>query len=270
MEKLKLENEITEEPLTQEQAIDLQVEASNNAEGNLPFINCELCKNRGYIYFKSNYNGLFVLKSKACECKKKRDMLQKAQDNGLGQYIDKRMKDFEAWNETAKTIKAKGIEFCKNHSDDQCWFMIIGQSGCGKTLMGSIICNHLLLNKNKNVLYTTWTDLMTKVKLQNMAQETKSSLNILSAVKEAEVLFLDECLKEYTPTEIRYLSEIINYRYTNNLKTIITSEFMMKDLLQIEESVFGRIFEKCDYGKELIEVKKDMKNNYRLKELTKQ
>lgn len=269
MNKLKFDAVATEKPLTQEETIDLQVEKANTQEGQEPFINCEQCKNKGYIYYKSEYNGLFVMKTKPCSCKKKRDMLKKAYENGLGQYLDKRMKDYEAWNEASKGIKEKAIDYCTNHADDENWFMITGQSGCGKTLICSIICNYLLLNKNREVLYTTWTDLMTKIKLQNMAQETHDSLNILNSIKQADVLFLDETLKEYTPAEIRYLSEIINYRYTNNLKTIITSEYTISDLLQIEESVFGRIFEKCNYGKELIEIKKDIKNNFRLKGILK-
>lgn len=269
MEKANIQN-FDKPMITPEERFKMfeEIAENQNAEvGDLKFVDCPKCKNKGFIYSVNKYNGIISTIAKVCECMKIRKCLYKAEKNGLGQYIDKKMKDFETWNECSELIKNKGVEFCKEHAEDNAWFLIAGQSGCGKTLMCSIICNHLLLNLKKDVLYITWTDLATKIKLQIMSQKANESLDNLEEIKKAEVLFIDEFLKNYTQAELRYLIEIINYRYTNNLKTLITTEYEIIELLNIEESVFGRVFEKCLNGKMVIEIKKDVKKNYRLKEL---
>lgn len=57
----------------------------------------------------------------------------------------------------------------------------------------------------------------------------------------------------------------INYRYANNLKTIISSERMISELLEIDEATFGRVVEKC--GKYLVNIVKDKSKNHRLQTL---
>ena len=87
----------------------------------------------------------------------------------------------------------------------------------------------------------------------------------LEEIKNVEVLFLDEVLKKYNETDLKYIIEIINYRYNNNLKTVISSERNLNELLDIDEATFGRVVEKS--GEYLLDIKKDRNKNYRLKGL---
>ena len=98
-----------------------------------------------------------------------------------------------------------------------------------------------------------------------MSDNSNDVSNYLDDIKQVEVLYIDELLKKYNDTDLKYIIEIINYRYTNNLKTIISSERTIDELLEIDEATFGRVIEKAD--KFIINIPKDKKKNYRLKNL---
>jgi DNA replication protein DnaC len=143
--------------------------------------------------------------------------------------------------------------------------MACGQSGCGKTLLCSIIANTLLVRSGRSVMYIIWTDFIGTVKRDMMGERTDNVSDTMETVKNVEVLFIDEAIKKYNETDLKYLIEIINYRYANNLKTIITCERLMTDLIDIDEATFGRAIEKCEGF--MINIPKDRRKNYRLRGL---
>lgn len=261
-----------EEPVTlsEEEFSNQQAQAYNNITGHLnekDGVECEKCKNKGYIMiskFNEMYNG-YTEVMRECECMKRRKIIMKANLSGLGEYLNYRAKDFEVKEEWQKKNKNLMIDFCKNHAEDNTWFAALGTSGCGKTMLCSIIANHLLFNMKANVLYITWMDFIGKLKRDMMGDNSNVVSSYLEDIKNIDVLFIDELLKKYNDTDLKYIIEIINYRYTNNLKTIITSERMLDDLLDIDEATFSRMVEKCNGF--MINEAKDRKKNYRLKNI---
>lgn len=252
--------------LTPEEYAEIQVGWYNESQGNLnekDEIDCPICRNKGFIQFVKNKD----IWSKSCECMKRREQIARAKRSGLGEYLTTSSKDYIAEEPWQKEIKGKLIEFCKEHDEDNVWFMIIGQVGSGKTLIGSVIANHLLKNKNREVQYTIWTDFISKLKMDMMGDNTNQVSEYLEQIKKVDVLFLDEVLKKYNETDLKYLIEIINYRYTNSLKTIITSEKLLDELLNIDEATFSRVIEKSEQF--CIEIPRDRSKNYRLKNILK-
>ena len=122
-----------------------------------------------------------------------------------------------------------------------------------------------MYEEQRAVYYVTWTDFISRLKRDVMGDRTNKVSEYLEEIKKVDVLFLDELVKKYNETDLKYLIEIINYRYTNNLKTIITSERVLDDLLDIDEATFGRAVEKCEGY--LINIPKDRNKNYRLRAL---
>lgn len=245
----------------------LQEEADrfNEKQGDLEGYDCSLCKNKGYI-LKPVYEKMYddyVPVMATCECMKKRETIRKANNSGLGEYIKKRFDDYIATEDWQKSIKAKALEYVKSDNDN--WFVMLGQSGSGKTLISCIIANYLLLVKNQEVLYITWTDFISKLKRDMMNDHSSDVSDYLEKIKNAEVLFIDELLKKHNETDLKYIIEIINHRYTNNLQTIISSERTIGELLDIDEATFGRVIEKAD--KYIINIPKDRKKNYRLRNI---
>ena len=251
--------------MSNKQRLEELAKSYNEKKGSLKFFDCPKCNNKGYIQivkFSEFYNDYtdFMIE---CECMIKRKTMAKAQKSGLGDYLTKRFDDYIASDEWQANIKAKAIDYCR--SDNKQWFITLGQSGAGKTLISTIIANYLLLKKDKTVIYITWTDFISKLKRDIMGDNSNEVSNYLDDIKQVEVLYIDELLKKYNDTDLKYIIEIINYRYTNNLTTIISSERTIDELLEIDEATFGRVIEKAE--KYIINIPKDKKKNYRLKNL---
>ena len=246
--------------------LEMKVKWFNESVGTLnefDGIDCDKCKNKGVISYIKESNGKKFEYSQECSCVKKRKVYLKAKESGLGEFLNKRSKDYLATNEWQKQNKQLLVNFCMNENDTNTWFIALGQSGSGKTLLCSIIANHFLFNQNKEVIYITWTDFISKLKRDMMGDSTKEVSNYLDEIKNAEVLFIDELLKKYNETDLKYIIEIINYRYTNDLKTIITSERNIDNLLDIDEATFGRVLEKAKGF--VIDIARDRSKNYRLR-----
>ena len=260
-----IDNKTPKPMMTNKERMEMRAKAYNETEGDLKYVDCPKCKNKGYIQavkFNGFYNDYIEVMTE-CECMSKRKLMYKAQNSGLGDYLNKRFNDYTIEADWQKNIKTKAIEYCK--SENKYWFVTLGQSGAGKTLISSIIANYLLLKQEKTVLYITWTDFISKLKRDMMSDNTNDVSNYLDEIKNVEVLYIDELLKKFNETDLKYIIEIINYRYTNDLKTIISSEKTIDELLDIDEATFGRVIEKAD--RFIINIPKDKKKNYRLRNL---
>ena len=240
----------------------LDIESYNEKEGNMDLIDgihCDVCKNKGWI--KVEVDG--YVKMRQCACIGRRQSCMEARNSGLGQYLSKDQGDYIVTEEWQQNCFNKMQSFIQQHGNDNVWFMALGQSGCGKTLICSIIANYLLFVAKRKVMYITWTDFIGKLKRDVMGDKTNEVSAYLDKVKKVDVLFIDEMLKKWNDTDLKYLIEIINYRYSNDLKTLITSENLIDKLIDIDEATFGRAIEKCEGFS--INIPKDRKKNYRLK-----
>ena len=247
--------------LTEQEYYQLQADFYNKQEGHLDELDCPICKNKGKVLtvkFVEKYQNYTEVMCE-CECMKKRKIIKRAKDSGLGEYIHKRIEDYVAETEWQKAIKNKATEYIKANDDK--WFVMLGQSGSGKTLICCIIANYLLAKRT--VMYITWTDFISKLKRDMMGDNTNEVTTYLDSIKKVDVLFIDELLKKYNETDLKYIIEIINYRYTNNLKTIITSERLLDELLEIDEATFSRMVEMSE--KYITAIGRDKAKNYRLR-----
>ena len=245
-------------PVSEQEMIDkLNAEA-----GTLKHIDCPICKNKGFVYHLGE-NG--VVGSKLCSCNSKREVIKRIKKSGLEtlmkDYTFDTYQDTEEWQ---KKIKAKA----KAYLDDNYkkWFYIGGQVGSGKTF----ICTALtveLINRGKEAVYMLWRDEVVPLKANvNNFPEYDGRM---SELKNAEVLYIDDFFKtekgkEPTQADVNIAFELLNYRYNNHdLITIISSERLVEDILQIDEAVGCRIFERAkDYN---LSIKPDMNKNMRMR-----
>ena len=258
--------EVSDKPMSDEEFRQFTVDCYNESAGDLDKedgIQCVICNNKGWVQvINESYTPL-----RHCQCWERRERFKKAKQSGLGKYLKKTVDDYETldveWRERCKRMVEGYLE---RHSHDNVWFMACGQNGSGKTLLGSIIANTLLTKKGRDVTYAVWTDFIGEVKRDMMGEKTNEVSSRMKEVKTADVLFLDEVFKEFNVTDKRYLAEIINYRYTNDLKTIITSEKLLTELLDIDEATFGRAVELC--AGFMINIPRDRKKDWRLRTLS--
>jgi DNA replication protein DnaC len=63
--------------------------------------------------------------------------------------------------------------------------------------------------------------------------------------------------------KLNIIFEILNYRYLNHLPIIVSTEFTVKILLEMDEAIGSRIYETCKNY--IVEIDKGAENNYRLR-----
>ena len=241
-------------PVNRLRNLEISNAKRKNAElgklNELDGIECDICKNKGFIYCVPEDSDTMVRKN--CECKKQRDIFWNKEKSGLGHLKDKRLNEFKVNNDIQKAMRAMAVEYLTldKYQDIKPWLFIGGQSGSGKTHIASAICNELL-NRGYVVKYVVWTDFMDKVK-QEFKRRDDDILGILQSCKECEVLFIDDLFKARTTEfDIQKAFELINARYSQQRITVVTTELNDQQLYSIDSAIMGRIIEKCyvDKGK---------------------
>ena len=173
--------------------------------------------------------------------------------------------NFEVWNEATERAKDTAVAYYNDfqmvRNSRRNSILFCGQVGSGKTHLSVALAINFLQKKIK-VVYMPYRDVITKIK-QNML-DSEYYRKIISKYQICEVLLIDDLFKgKLSESDINIVFEIINYRYLNFLPIIVSSEFNINRLLSFDEGVGSRIYEMCkDY---VVEIEKDMNNNYRLK-----
>ena len=248
-----------------------KVDGLNNTPGNRNEVdgyNCKLCKNKGYIIkVAEREDGSFYQICTECKCEEIRRSIMRMKRSGLKDIIkDYTFDKFEETEPWQKAVKAAAMDYSKNPEG---WFFLGGQSGSGKTHLCTAICREFLLS-GKQVVYMLWRDDVVKIK--GAVTDSEEYSNLIDKYKKATVLYIDDLFKtgkapdggplKITGADINVAFEIINYRYNNPaLLTIISSELSEDELIDIDEAIGGRIFERA----KTITIAKDRKRNYRIK-----
>jgi len=261
--------ELTFEQMSQDEYEQWQVDQLNKTPGHLnerDGYDCAECMNRGEFYKIVKKNGLSYRTAYDCKCAPTRRSIMRAKCSGIKDIMSISFAKWIATEEWQKTVKQAAQDFAKA---PQGWFFIGGQSGCGKTHLCTAICRELLLS-GQEVQYMQWRDAVMKLKVRDLTLEQRESL--INGFKKAKVLYIDDLFKtgknldgsEQRPTsaDVNIAFEILNYRYNNpEMVTIISSEFTAIEILDIDEAIGGRLYERSAP----LNIRKDKAKNYRLR-----
>lgn len=261
----------TFEKMTPREYEQFKVDGLNETEGNRHLedgYNCKHCKNKGYVFkVVDSEDGRFHQVCAPCKCEDIRRSILRMKKSGLKDiikdYTFDKFEDVEPWQ---KAIKEAAMNYAHNPEG---WFFLGGQSGSGKTHLCTAICREFLL-AGKRVVYMLWRDDIVKIKGALVDSEEYGSL--IDRFKKADVLYIDDLFKtgktadntvqKPTGADINVAFEIINYRYNNPaLLTIISSELSEDELLDIDEAIGGRIYERA----KSITIGKSRDRNYRIR-----
>lgn len=267
----------------QRKTLEMRVKDFNKKPGDFhkdTGYHCPLCNDRGVTagVFDSA-DGWPRFGCIPCKCEKTRNVLLKMRRSGLGSIIrDKTFNLFRDDTDWRKALKLGAVKYTQKvlnskTDDTKGWFFTGGQPGSGKSHIGSAICRELLL-KQFGVYYMVWPTESKQIHgLAKSDDGHREREKLLDAIKTAEVLYIDDLFKpirergqkvEPTPADIKLAFEIINERYTNpQLATVISSEWHMSELLEIDEATASRIFEMA--GDFVFNIANDPSRNYRLR-----
>ena len=237
-----------------------QADRENAEEGNLKGIDCRKCKNRGHISVVKNDELVWQM----CSCMRARKSLERIEKSGLKTAIEElRFDNFittEKWQENMLTLAKDYVE-----NGEKKWLFLGGNSGSGKSHLCTAVCGELL-KREKAVRYMMWRD--ESAKLKAVVNDSAEYSRLIGELKEIEVLYIDDFLKvqrgqQPTPADINLAFEILNYRYSNKLQTIISSEKTLDDILSLDDAVGGRIYELAKgFG---MSIAYDKNKNFRLR-----
>ena len=238
----------------------MQVDAMNDVVGKLGGYDCPDCKNKGFVYFVRDGNTI----CRMCKCADIRDSINRVSKSGLSdmlsQYTFSRYDVQEPWQ---LTVKKLAMSFVNDNEGK--WLFVGGQVGSGKTHICTAVVGELI-NQHKSARYMLWRD--DAVKLKACVNDDVGYAKIMNPLKTADVLYIDDMFKtkqnaQPTPADVNIAFELLNYRYCNpRLVTIISCELSVMDMIDIDEAVGSRIYQRTkDY---CIEITKDKLKNYRL------
>lgn len=239
-----------------------QAETYNSESGKLAGYDCEKCMNRGY--FMVILDGFQTLKP--CECQIIRKSLQIIKKSGLSDLLDEYTFDkFETNTTWQRNIKEAGLRFIDDTYGN--WFFAGGQVGSGKSHICTAIVNDLMLRGNE-ALYMRWRDDVVSLK-KSLVSDGTDYADEINRFKSVKVLYIDDFFKSEkgkppTTADINLAFELLNHRYINkDLVTIISSEKFINELLEIDEAIGSRIYQRSK--KYCVEVYSDKTKNIRLK-----
>ena len=153
--------------------------------------------------------------------------------------LNKHTRDFIVTNPIQAAMKNTAARWYDMNANSGLapWLFLCGQSGSGKSLLGSI-CANAVMDKGKALYYIRWSHLVDNVRMGHQ--------ELLDQCRDVPVLFLDDLYKgQPTPFEIKLAADLIDYRYTNGLQTLITTERDQNELLdEIDEATTTRIIER--------------------------
>lgn len=222
-------------------------------------IQCSKCKNKGVIYYLDDLTNEMMVKD--CSCMFERNIQRELKKNGLNvDFKNKTFDNFKTNKSYQKRIKEKAIDYVNNHNNIK-WFTILGQSGMGKTHISTAISNELIKQGKKFKYMPFAADITTIINgMRNFNPEiNKRAEQLLNDYKKIEVLYIDDFLKIKV---YDYIFDLIDYRYKNNLITIISSELTLPELYHYDQAIGGRIMEKSENY--MITHDLDDKVNYRI------
>lgn len=262
---------ITSKQMSEKDWEQFKVDDWNKTAGNRneeDGYNCKTCLNKGTIAKLVDLGGGRYSHCFAdCQCVETRKSIMRMKRSGLKDiikdYTFDKFIDTEPWQ---KAVKAAAMEYAKQPEG---WFFLGGQSGAGKTHLCTAICRAFLL-EGKQVRYMLWRDDIVKIK--GAVTDSVEYSKAIDRYKRVDVLYIDDLFKtgkaadnsvqKPTAADINVAFEIINYRYNNpSLLTIISSELTEDELMDIDEAIGGRIYERA----KSISIAKNRDRNYRIK-----
>ena len=231
---------------------------------------CKLCLNRGNTMgFKVDSNGGIYEYVTPCRCMEIRQSIWRLRQSGLEKSIkENTFKRFEATEPWQKAMLDMANRYLSEGVKAGRWLYMGGQPGCGKTHICTAVAGRLLYERP--LLYVVWPQISKRLKaIVNDAENYEKEMSRLQTV---DVLYIDDMLKPVTnehgevtqPSgpDKKLAFDLINYRYVNKLPTIISSEWHIADLSDMDEATGSRIAERSDGF--CLDISRDRHRNHRL------
>ncbi len=231
--------------------LDKQVEQLKDRNLYLQQQLAELLKNNGYpadyldsIYTCELCHDTGIAADGRCKCFK--DLLKQIASKNLSESISSGVCGFDEFDLTLypeqpspslgglspREIMTQNFNFCKDYAEDfhlPCGSVFMsGGTGLGKTHL-SVAIAQKVIDKGYSVVYGSAPDILRKIENEHFDRD--SSDDVLSVIKECDLLVFDDLGSEFdTPFYISTICEIINSRLNFGRPSIISTNLSSADI----------------------------------------
>lgn len=230
-----------------DKAIDLSsLTVANSFSTGEKTYKCAVCQDRGIVMVSPDTCAI-------CQCQEQRKLERLMKSSQITPaFRAKTFANFTLQNRPQTIINM--FKCAKDYADsfadiqqlENNWLVFLGEVGSGKTHLSMAVANALLA-KPVPVLYFPHVEGIKEL-LKYFQQKSEANIHDrVDKIKNAEVLIWDDLFKgREKPTDwvLELVFEVINYRYLNLLPTIINSERIDYQLLEIDKAIGSRILER--------------------------
>lgn len=226
-------------------ASNVRADTLNKVPGSLNLtdgVNCPDCLNRGYVAVVGEDGNLFT---RECSCMVRRRNLNRVKKSDLSDLLQRYTLD--TWTER-EPWQGNLADMVRGYATNPSgWFFLAGRPGTGKTHLCTALCG-LLMERGLDTRYVLWRDLSVRAKA--IVNDEAAYRTLVEPLKRVKVLYIDDLFKagrgqEPTAGDVNLAFEILNNRYNGDgLFTILSSEWTIERLLDIDEGVGSRIYER--------------------------
>ena len=240
--------ELEENTMTRKDVIDQWNESESETN------DCPICKGKGSIRTIDSFETEWL---EWCECRQKKQAQANARESGIQHAINKsKFEDYIAKEDWQKQIKERALAYANNPTR---WLYISGQVGSGKTHLVLAIANELML-KGRNIRYFQWGK--HNLELKGLVTEQEAYQREMAKYEQADVLVIDDFMRDHTPADIKIMYALINHRYNNNRITLFTSEHRIETITEKIDEAIGSRIEELAHGN-IIQIAQGQNRNQR-------
>ena len=213
---------------------------------------CDICKDEEWIF------DIETNTARPCKCREAKHYKRIIESSGITEaFLQRNFENFKPTNKITADAKAMAMDYVKKFDNIKNLrnnsIAFLGQVGAGKTHLSIAIANELM-KRNIGVRYMQYREDITRIK--QVAMDEEAYAKEINKYKNATVLLIDDLYKnatyknragyEYLNDAVkRAMFEIVNYRYFKGAPMIISSEYLVEDILSFDEGIGSRIFEMC-------------------------
>jgi DNA replication protein DnaC len=206
-------------------------------------VKCSICQDAGYLRADvpighPSFGRLFV-----CECKRREQDERHAEElrklSNLEAFTGHTFDDFDASIDGVEEAYQAALAFAEEPAHR--WLFLWGPCGVGKTHLAVAIAKHARQWHQMQVYFDVVPDLLDHLRATFDPRSGTAYDERFALIRSAQLLVLDDLGTENaTPWAKEKLYQIINYRYSEQMPTVITSNV---DQRKVDDRIMSRILD---------------------------